>query len=84
VGLADSLAAASPKHATDRCSLRSWAVTLEPDDATALWGMLDSEDVALRTAARLISENGHPVSTSTIANHRRGECLTCERHRPWV
>ena len=84
MGLADSLAAASPKHATDKCYLRAWADTLPASEQSALWSAIDNKNITYRELARIISANGYSVSPSTIANHRTGDCRTCERRRPWA
>ena len=76
MGLLDALASEPPRKSRP-CSLGDWIATLTPDEATAIRAAIAGHDRTHRDLARIITDNGHPVSYSTIAVHRRGECSAC-------
>lgn len=84
MSLAAALASSPRRYAVDKCDLRRWSKTLTPEERAALWAIVQREDITIRTAAQLITANGHPLSPSTISNHRNRTCQTCERYRPWA
>jgi hypothetical protein len=77
-GLLDELeaAASEPRRPTGRpCSFGAWLATLPPGEADAIranFGVIKDKRLA-----RIICDNGYEVSETTIANHRRDECLSC-------
>lgn len=76
MGLIADLDAASTQSRRGRhCGFGQWLDTLTEEERQAVRAKIGRiPDLALAT---IITENGYSVSSSTIAGHRRNECMTC-------
>ena len=59
------------------CTLGDWIASRTPEEAAALRAAIAGHARTNRELAQIITDHGHPVSYSTIAVHRRGECSAC-------
>ena len=73
--IADLDAASTESNRGRHCGFAKWLETLSEDERQAVRNKIGRiPDLALAT---IITENGYRVSSSTIAGHRRNECMTC-------
>lgn len=72
--LAD-LDAARTSHRGRVCELWKWLESRTEEERTAVRAKVGC--IPDQELAEIITKNGHPISSSTIAVHRRDECLTC-------
>lgn len=58
-----------------RCSLCVFIESLSKDDAQALAQAFDDPSFPHTAISRAIAASGGKINPSTVARHRRGECL---------
>jgi hypothetical protein len=58
-----------------RCSLCVFIESLSKDDAQALLSAFDDPSFPHTAISRAIAASGGKINPSTVARHRRGECL---------
>ena len=77
MSLIDALAADPPRvHHGRPCEFGRWVASLSDEEADAVRAALDSVKTN-SWLADTISRNGFVVSATTIAKHRRGQCISC-------
>lgn len=75
--LADLDAASGQNHRSRPCLFGLWVKTLTDEERAAVRAKVGS--IPDRELAEIINKNatGYSVSSSTIAAHRRNECVSC-------
>ncbi len=75
--LLDALSSEPKARRTRPCELNEWINRLTPEEAQSIRSAIAGSQWTNVDLANIISANGHSVSYSTIANHRRNTCATC-------
>jgi hypothetical protein len=61
------------------CSVCNLLKQLSPKESAALKLRMDNSRITHMSISAVLTDNGHPISDSTIGRHRRGRCTGVAR-----
>jgi len=61
------------------CSVCSLLKTLPPKEAQALKLRMDNSRISHMSISTVLTDNGYPISDSTVGRHRRNRCTGVAR-----
>ena len=71
----DALFEKSPK--TSQCRFGKQFAALSDEDQNKIKIAFQDNEITTSWIFKVLSENGFPVSESTVRTHRKGNCRTC-------